>query len=79
MVPNTRRDAEHAAILANVLKFDLVDWHHHVWKANRLAMSIEFRHLVVAIAEELERVEVLDADDLRRIHDATREAMTCST
>jgi hypothetical protein len=41
--------------------------------ANRLVGSPEFRRLIVRIADELERVEVLNADDLRRIHEAARE------
>jgi hypothetical protein len=49
-------------------------WAFYVWKANRLAGSPEFRRLVVAIADELERVEVLTADDLRTLITSTEEA-----
>jgi len=37
---------------------------HIVWKAERLVRRKDFRRLVVAIADELERVEVLTAQDL---------------
>jgi hypothetical protein len=49
-------------------------WLSYVWKANKLAGSPEFRRLVVAIADELERVEVLTADDLRTLIPSTEEA-----
>jgi len=39
-----------------------------------LAGSSEFRRLVVAIADELERVEVLTADDLKAPIKSTEEA-----
>jgi hypothetical protein len=52
---------------------EYADWLHAVWMANRLVGSPEFRRLIVRIADELERVEVLNADDLRRIHEAARE------
>jgi hypothetical protein len=78
--PVARPDARLAAKLADALSFDLVDWHHAVWEADRLARSIEFRHLVVAIVDELERVEVLEREDLIRIRDATRNGETlCNT
>jgi len=47
--------------------------------ARRLSNAPEFRRLVVAIADELERVEVLEQADLIRIYEATQEATTCST
>jgi hypothetical protein len=75
-----RRDAEQAARLAAYLRLDEAGWLHAVWKAHRLGRRPDFRALAVAIANELERVEVLDADDLRRIHEATREeGELCST
>jgi hypothetical protein len=49
-------------------------WGFYVWKAHRLAGSPEFRRLVVAIADELERVEVLTADDLNALITSTEEA-----
>jgi hypothetical protein len=60
-----RRDAEHARHLAGYLKLHHVGWLHVLWKANRLARSSGFRRLAVAIADELERVEVLTAQDSR--------------
>jgi hypothetical protein len=69
-----RRDAEQARHLAGYLKYDHVDWLHLLWKANRLARTAEFRRLVVAIADRLERVELLDAADLRGLM-AEREAV----
>jgi hypothetical protein len=48
--------------------------------ARDLGRSREFRHLVVALADELERVEVLDHHDLVRIRDATQTgAAPCDT
>ena len=38
-----------------------------MWQANQLARSPEFRRLAVAIANELERVEVLTAQDLEAL------------
>jgi hypothetical protein len=46
---------------------DQVDWTHVLWRADRLGRRQDFRRLVVAIADELERVEVLYADDLRAL------------
>jgi hypothetical protein len=70
------QDAEHAARLAKYLKLDHAGWAHVVWKARQLARREDFRRLVVAIADELERVEVLYADDLRRLMAETEN--TCS-
>ncbi len=53
---------------------DRVMWLFYVWKAHRLAGSSKFRRLVVAIADELERVEVLTADDLKALIKSTEEA-----
>lgn len=70
-----RRDAEQARHLAEYIGItDRVMWLFYVWKANRLAGSPEFRRLVVAVADELERVEVLTADDLRTLITSTEEA-----
>jgi hypothetical protein len=76
---DSRRDAEQAATLVNWLKLDRAGFLCEVWRAGQLARKPAFRCLVVAITDELERVEVLDADDLRRIHDRVREESTCST
>ena len=53
---------------------DRPTWLSYMWKANRLGGSPEFRRLVVAIADELERVEVLTADDLRNLITTREEA-----
>jgi hypothetical protein len=59
-----RRDAEQARTLANYLKLDNAGWLHVLWKANQLGRQRDFRRLAVLIADQLERVEVLTADDL---------------
>jgi hypothetical protein len=70
-----RRDAEQARQLAEYIGIaDRAMWGFYVWKANQLAGSPEFRRLVVAIADELERVEVLTADDLKALITSTEEA-----
>jgi hypothetical protein len=70
-----RRDAKQARDLAEYLGItDHPTWLFYVWKANRLGGSPEFRRLVVAIADELERVEVLTADDLSTLITTTEEA-----
>src|SRR5829696_3059456 len=66
--PTARRDAEQARHLAEYLKFDRVDWAHVLWQARKLGHRHDFRRLVVAIADELENRELLDRDDLERIH-----------
>jgi hypothetical protein len=43
-------------------------------EADRLGRRQDFRRLVVRIADELERVELLYADDLRALMDPDREA-----
>jgi hypothetical protein len=48
-------------------------WLFYVWTANQLARRSEFRRLAVAIAEELERVEVLRAEDLEALIVTTEE------
>lgn len=59
------------ALLARELvdHFDLPmsEWLHVLWQAKRLCKRQDFRRLVVRIADELERVEVLNADDLRAL------------
>jgi hypothetical protein len=75
MPVGARRDARQARHLAEYIGIaDRPMWLFYVWKANRLAGSPEFRRLVVAIADELERVEVLTADDLRTLITSTEEA-----
>jgi hypothetical protein len=44
----------------------------YVWKANELASRSQFRRLAVAIADELERFEVLRAEDLRNLLEKER-------
>jgi hypothetical protein len=69
-----RRDAEQARALANYLKLDNAGWLHVLWKANRLGRHRDFRRLVVLIADQLERVEVLTAEDLERLMAGGAEA-----
>jgi hypothetical protein len=70
-----RRDAEQARRLAEYIGIaNGATWGFYVWKAQRLAGSPEFRRLVVAIADQLERVEVLTTDDLRTLITSTEEA-----
>jgi hypothetical protein len=73
--PLARRDAAQARRLAEYLKFDMVDWAHVHWQAKQLANRQDFRRLAVAIANELERREVLHGEDLDRIH---KEVALCS-
>jgi hypothetical protein len=61
---HARSDAEHAARLAKFLRLDHAGWLHTVWRTRRLLASPAFRRLVVVIADRLEHVEYLDADDL---------------
>ena len=44
-----------------------MDWPHILWKTEQMIRRKDFRRLVVAIANELERVEVLHAEDLRTL------------
>ena len=44
-----------------------------MWQANEPARRPEFRRLAVAIADELERVEVLTAQDLEALIVTTEE------
>ncbi len=75
MPVGARRDAKQARHLAGYIGIsDRPMWMFCVWKANKLAGSPEFRRLVVAIADELERVEVLTADDLRTLMTSTEHA-----
>jgi hypothetical protein len=77
----SRRDAEQARLLAKYIGVDdHATWLFHVWRANQLARTPEFRWLAVAIADELERVEILDAEDLRSLMARAEEAVAlCST
>ena len=67
------RDARQIQRLCEIWGLDRVDYSRAWWRAMRLARMPRFRRLVVAIADELERVEVLDADDIKRIADATEK------
>jgi hypothetical protein len=75
MPTGARRDAEQARHLAGYLRIaDRATWGFYVWKAHRLGSSPDLRRLVVAIDDELQRVEVLTADDLRTLIKTTDEA-----
>jgi hypothetical protein len=66
-------DAEAAAVLAGYIGVtDRATWMFYVWKANQLARRSGFRRLAVAIADELERVEMLRAEDLRNLLEKER-------
>jgi hypothetical protein len=45
-----------------------------LWQADRLGRRQDFRRLVVRVADELERVELLYADDLRALMEPDQEA-----
>ncbi len=69
-----RRDAEQARHLARYIGVaDRATWGYYVWQANELARRPEFRRLAVAIADELDRVEVLTAQDLEALIANTQE------
>jgi hypothetical protein len=70
-----RGDAVFARELVQHFAIDRVDWAHILWKTEQLVRRQDFRRLVVRIANELERVEVLYADDLRALMDLDREAI----
>jgi hypothetical protein len=55
--------------LLDHFEMDRVDWCHVLWQADQLGRRQDFRRLVVRIADELERVELLYADDLRALMD----------
>jgi hypothetical protein len=67
-------DALMARELAEHFDMDRVDWCHVLWQADRLGRRQDFRRLVVRIADELERVELLYADDLRALMEPDQEA-----
>ena len=67
-------DALMARELIEHFEMDRVDWCHVLWQADRLGRRQDFRRLVVRVADELERVELLYADDLRALIDPDREA-----
>ena len=75
MAEGARGDALLARELVDHFEFDHVDWAQVVWQANQLGRRQDFRRLVVRIANELERVEVLHADDLRALMEPGREAV----
>jgi hypothetical protein len=68
-----RRDAEQARHLAEYLNLEQVGWLHVLWEANQLGRRPGFRRLAVAIADELERVEVLTAQELVELIATTEE------
>ena len=72
-----RRDAEQARHLADYIGIAArATWGFYVWQANQLARRPEFRLLAVAIADELERVEVLTAQDLEALIATTGKRST---
>jgi hypothetical protein len=70
-----RGDALMVRELVEHFDFDQVDWCHILWKVQQLGRRQDFRRLVVRIADELERVEVLTADDLKTRMEAERQAV----
>jgi hypothetical protein len=74
MAVGAQRDAEQARTLAGYLKLDEVGWCHARWKVTQLGRRKDFRRLVVAIADELERVEVLTAQDLEALMTQDQES-----
>ena len=70
-----RGDAAMARELVEHFDLPMSEWLHVLWKAKQLCNRRDFRRLVVRIADELERVEVLNADDLRAMMEPEREAM----
>jgi hypothetical protein len=70
-----RGDALMVRELVEHFELDQVDWHHVLWKAEQLGRRQDCRRLVVAIADELERVEVLDAQDLEALLARDRKAI----
>jgi hypothetical protein len=75
MAEGGRGDALMACELVKHFDLPVVDWLHVLWKAEQLCKRRDFRRLVVRIADELERVEVLNADDLRALMEPEREAV----
>lgn len=67
-------DALMARELAEHFEMDRVDWCHVLWQADKLGRRQDFRRLVVRIADELERVELLYANDLRALMDPEVES-----
>jgi hypothetical protein len=62
-----RGDALMARQLIDHFDLDRVDWCHIIWKAEKLLCRQDSRRLVVRIAAELERAEVLHADQIRAL------------
>jgi hypothetical protein len=75
MAEGGRGDALMARELVAHFDLEQVDWCHVLWKAEQLCRRQDFRRLVVRIAAELERVELLYADDLRALMDRDRAAV----
>jgi hypothetical protein len=74
MAVGAKRDAEQARTLAGYLKLNEAGWLHVRWKVSQLGRRKDFRRLVVAIADELERVEVLTAQDLEALMTQDQES-----
>jgi hypothetical protein len=75
MAEGARGDAVSARKLLEHFKLDRVDWCHLLWQADQLWRRQDFRRLLLRIADELERVELLYADDLRALMEPEREAV----
>ncbi len=75
MAEGARGDALFAREPVQHFNINRVDWGHILWKTQQLVRRQDFRRLVVRIADELERVEVLDADDLRALMEPDREQL----
>ena len=71
-----RGDAVLVLELLDHFDMDRADWVDVLWQARRLGRRQDFRRLVARITDELERVEVLYADDLKALMD--REEPACS-
>ena len=67
MAEGGRGDGAMARELVDHFGLDQVDWCQVLRKTDAMVRRQDFRRLVVRIADELERVEVLEADDLRSL------------
>jgi hypothetical protein len=75
MAEGARGDALMARELVEHFEMDRVDSCHVLWQVGQLGRHRDFRRLAVRIAAELERVELLYADDLRALMEPEREAV----
>ena len=70
-----RGDALLVLELVEHFDMDRVDWCHVLWQAEQLGRRQDFRRLVVRITDELERVVVPTADDLKALMEPDPEAV----